>query len=142
MIAAAKDESAKAVAKAIQAHKTVWEGETQEARDKLSSQASVWAAKHSGHRVACPSCSSTAIVTGAAVSPPTVVLKDELIVETQYHLPSKFQCISCGLTITGLSQLHAGGVGDTFKSTRLFEPTEYYAPHDEFDGYEDDNNER
>jgi hypothetical protein len=142
MIAAAKDESAKAVAKAIQAHKKKWDAQSETDREIAASQASVWATKHSGHRVPCPSCGSTAIVSGLPVSAPTTALKDEVIVETQYYLPSKFECIACGLKISGLSQLHAAGVGDTFKSTRLFEPAEYYAPHDEYDGYEDDNNER
>ena len=141
MIAAAKDESGKAVAKDIHAHKSIWEGKTQKEKDKAAAQAGVWAAKRVGHRVNCPACSSTALVNGPAFSPPTTSLKDDQIIETQYCLPSKFECVACGLKVSGLPQLQAAGVGDTFKVTRVFEAAEYYAPADEFDGFEEDNNE-
>jgi hypothetical protein len=141
MIAAAKDESGKAVAKAISAHKTIWEAKSQKERDKAAAQAAVWAAKRVGHRVNCPACATVALVSGPPVSPPTTMLKDDIIIETQYCLPSKFECVACDLKIVGLPQLQAAGVGDTYKITREFEAAEYYAPDDEFDGFEDDNNE-
>lgn len=142
MIAAAKDESGKAVAKSIHAHETIWEGKSQKERNKAASQAAVWAAKRIGHRVGCPACESVALVNGPPVSPPTTSLRDGItIIETQYCLPSKFECVACGLKITGLPQLQAAGVGDTYKITREFEAADYYAPDDDFDGFEDDNNE-
>lgn len=142
MIKAAKHESAKAVAKEIQAHRIVWEAKTAAEQAKAVAQATAWATKHVGHRVVCPSCFSPSILTGGPVAPPTKALADDQIVETQYYLPSKFECIACGLKISGLSSLHAGGLGDTYKVTRLFDAVDYYAPTDEYSGYEEDNNEK
>ena len=91
-----------------------------------------------------PACGSTAIVTGEAMVAPTTVLRDDQITETQYYLPSRFECIACGLKISGLSQLQASSLGDTYKVTREFDAVDYYAPPDdevEAYGYEEDNNE-
>ena len=142
IVAAAKDEGAKAVAKNIQAHKTVWEDKTENERSLLGAQASLWAKKQTGHRVTCPSCGSDALVVGTAVSPATQRLKEGLIVETQDFLPEKFECIACGLKVVGLAHLHASKLGDTYKVTSTYDPAEYYASdNDEYSGYEDDNNE-
>jgi hypothetical protein len=142
IVAAAKDEGAKAAAKNIHAHKTVWEEKNAEERGILSAQASLWAKKQTGHRVTCPSCNSDALVIGNAVAPATQRLKDGLIVETQDFLPEKFECTACGLKIVGLAHLHASGLGDTYKTTSTYDPAEYYAVNnDEYSGYEDDNNE-
>jgi len=141
VIAAAKDESAKAVAKSISAHKMVWESKAPTEQAKLSSQSALWAAGRNGHRVKCPACGSDALLVGTPLAPPTQKLKDGAIVVTQSFLPSHFQCIACGLKIAGLPQLHACGLADAYKSTSTFDPATFYAPHDEFEGYEDDNNE-
>lgn len=142
MIAAAKDQSAKAVAKAIATHLAGWKGKPEAERARAVAQAAVWATRQLGHRVNCPSCSSVALVTGRPIAAPVVTLADDQITETQNYLPSKFECIACGLTISGLPSLHAAGVGDMYKVTRRFDAVDYYAPDDEFDGYEEDNNER
>jgi hypothetical protein len=76
------------------------------------------------------------------VAPPSKALEGEQVVETQYYLPTKFECIACGLKISGLSQLHAAGIADTYKVTRQFLAVDYYAPDDEFEGWEADNNEK
>jgi hypothetical protein len=142
LIAVAEDEGAKAVAKTIAAHRTIWEAKEEDERQELATQAKAWATRHVGHRVECPSCGSTAIVTGEAVSAPSVRLEDDLIVEAQYHLPSRLECTACGLKVGGVAQLNAAGVGDQYKATRTFEVAEYYElvdPHAEF---EPDFNER
>ncbi len=45
IIAAAKDDSAKAVAKNIGAHKTVWDSKAPAEQKKLSGQSALWAAR-------------------------------------------------------------------------------------------------
>ncbi|HZR35304.1 MAG TPA: hypothetical protein VFA75_07995 [Nevskia sp.] len=141
LIAASKDESAKAVAKAIAAHKTVWDSKSPEEQKKLARKASVWATRQAGHRVVCPACSNEALVSGSAISEPLRKLDGDLIVEAQEYLPSKFECIACQLKIAGLSQLSASGLGATYKSTSTYDAAEYYAPEDEHPGFDDDNNE-
>lgn len=141
LISASKDESAKAVAKAISAHKTVWESKDADEQEKLTRQASVWATRQAGHRVACPACANEALVIGSPISEPIRKLDGDLIIEAQEYLPSKFECVACQLKISGLSQLSACGLGATYKSTSTYDAAEYYAPQDEHPGFDDDNNE-
>jgi hypothetical protein len=141
LIAASKDESAKAVAKAISAHKTVWETKDSAEKENLKKKASAWATRQAGHRVICPSCDNEALVTGGPISGPIRKLDGDLIIEAQEYLPSKFECIACQLKIAGLSQLSASGLGATYKSTSTYEAAEYYALEDEHAGFDDDNNE-
>lgn len=142
LITVAEDEGAKAVAKTIGAHRTMWESKEEAERQELEAQARSWATRHVGHRVVCPSCGSTAIVTGEPVSAPSVRLEDDLIVEAQYHLPSRLECIACGLKVSGVAQLNAAGVGDQYKATRTFEVAEYYELMDPHAEFEPDFNER
>lgn len=141
LISASKDESAKAVAKAISAHKIVWESKDADEREKLTRQASVWATRQAGHRAACPACANEALVVGSPISEPIRKLDGDLIIEAQEYLPSKFECVACQLKIAGLSQLSACGLGATYKSTSTYDAAEYYAPEDEHPGFDDDNNE-
>jgi hypothetical protein len=141
LIAAWRDESAKAVQKAIAAHKTIWDGLESIERDKLAQSSTAWATRHHGHRVTCPACASDALVIGTAAAPPVKRLKDDLIVEVQDYLPSKFECVACKLKIAGLSQLTACGLGATYKSTSTYDAADYYAPEDPHEEFEDDNNE-
>lgn len=142
MIVAAADESAKAVKGDLEAHKKVWSAKSTKERKTLGDQALVWASRSSGHRVSCPACESQALVIGEAVSAPTQRLVDGDIVETQEYLPNLFQCVACGLKVSGLSRLAVIGLGDRYKKTLRYDAAEYYAPQDEYLGYEDDNNER
>lgn len=141
LIEASRDQSAKAVSKAIAAHKTFWESKDLAEQNKLERQASVWATRQAGHRVKCPACGNDALVAGAPVSAAIRKLDGDLIVETQDYLPSKFECVACQLKISGLSQLTASGLGATYKSTSTYDAADYYAPDDDFQGYEEDNNE-
>lgn len=141
LIAAWRDESAKAVQKAIAAHKTVWDTKDAAERKDLAQKATVWATRHNGHRVACPACGSEALVVGTAAAAPVKRLSDDLIVEVQDHLPTKFECVACTLKIAGLSQLTACGLGATYKSTSTYDASDYYAPEDQHEQFEDDNNE-
>lgn len=141
LIAAAADESAKAVMGDIEAHKVDWGNKPQSERDTLTAQASLWASRQAGHRVKCPACASDALVDGEPVSAPSRKLDGDLIVETHEHLPNRFECIACGLKIAGLSRLAVAALADRFKKTSTYDPAEIYAPDDDYSGYEDDNNE-
>ncbi|MCQ8870363.1 hypothetical protein NP945_00815 [Mesorhizobium sp. LMG17149] len=142
LIAAAVDESAKAVKGEVDAHKKVWLAKPSEERDTLVTQAAVWATRHAGHRVDCPACTSQALVWGEPVSEPQQRLSDGEITETQEFLPGRFECVACGLKINGLSRLAVVGLSDRYKKTQVYDASEYYAPEDDYSGYEDDNNER
>lgn len=141
LIAAWRDESAKAVQKAIGAHKTIWDAKEAPERKKLVQKATAWSTRHNGHRVTCPACGTEALVIGTAAAAPIKRLQDDLIVEVQDHLPTKFECVACGLKIAGLSQLTACGLGATYKSTSTYDAADYYAPEDQYQEFEDDNNE-
>jgi hypothetical protein len=141
MITAAQDETAKSVMKSIQAYKTVWESKSSEEKQKLSNQATAWATRYDGHRVKCPSCGSDAIISGEAIAAPFQSIKNDQITETQQYLPSKFECVACGLKISGLSQLSACELGNTYKATLTYDAAEYYQSSDEYADYEPDYNE-
>lgn len=141
LIAAAADDSAKAVKGDIEAHRVDWLGKAQRERNTLASQSAVWASRQDGHRVICPACGSPALVYGEPVSVPTRKLEGDLIIETQDHLPHRFECIACRLTTAGLSRLTVAGLADRFKKTTVYEAAEYYAPDDYLAAYADDNNE-
>lgn len=141
LIAAAADESAKAVMGNIEAHKAAWDGKPQAERDTLTAQAALWASRQGGHRVKCPACASDALVDGEPISAPTRKLDRDLIVETHEHLPNRFECIACGLKFVGLSRLAVAALADRFKKTTTYDPAEIYVPDDDYSGYEDDNNE-
>ena len=66
----------------------------------------------------------------------------DMIKEKQEYLPSKFECIACGLKIAGLSHLSAAGLGDIYVQTSFYTPSEFYELEDPADYWEDDNNER
>jgi len=141
MIAAAADDSAKAIRGEVEAHKKVWLTKTENERTTLSTQAAVWATRHDGHRVDCPACVSQALLLGEPVSEPIQRLNDGEIIETQEYLPNLFECVACGLKINGLSRLVVVGLSDRYKKKQVYDAAEYYAPDDEFAGYEGDNNE-
>ena len=143
MIAAFADDAAKAVKGAISAHEKVWGAKSEDEQKKLTSQSSLWARRQSGHRVQCPACKSNALVHGEPISGPQKSIKGDLITEKQEHLPSKFECVACGLKIAGLSQLNAAELGDVYVQTRSYDASEYYAPPDEEgdQDFEPDNNE-
>jgi hypothetical protein len=142
MIVAAKDQAAKSIGKTVAAHKTIWEGKDKAEREDLATQAAAWATRNNGHRVKCPACDSTALVIGSPVAAPKKSLDGDLIVEKQTYLPSKFECMACGLKIAGYSHLNACGLGDSYTATFEYDAIEYYAPPpDPDDFYEPDFNE-
>ncbi|AYC30978.1 hypothetical protein D3880_00625 [Pseudomonas cavernae] len=141
LISAAADDSAKAVKGDVEAHSKVWKAKGEKERAALLAQASLRATRQAGHRVDCPACSSPALVFGEPVSAPVQSLRDGEITEKQEYLPNLFECIACGLKISGLSRLAVLGLGDRYKKTQVYDAAEYYAPQDDYFGYDEDNNE-
>jgi hypothetical protein len=141
MIAASRDDAAKAVLKSVQAYKTKWKDKRKDEQARLISQAAIWATRREGHGVKCPACESSAIVFGVPSAAPLKSIKGDEITETQQFLPAKFECIACGLKISGYSQLNACSLGDTYKATVVYDAADYYAPQDEYPEYEPDYNE-
>jgi hypothetical protein len=140
LIAAADDDTAKAVMGTIAAHKTVWEGKTDEERATLKLQADTWATQHAGHRAACPSCGCTALLFGEPIEAPAVTYDGNTITEKQRYLPYTFECVGCGLKIHDFSRLNAAGLGDEFTGTQEYDPSDYFTSSDEFE-WEPDYNE-
>ena len=140
MIAAAIDESAKSVRQDINAHKVVWENST-EGKEIRALQSSTWATRQTGHRVSCPSCSCDAILDGEPIAAPLRSVSEDEITETLEYLPSRFECVACGLRISGLSRLGAAGLGDTYNATFTYSGNEYFASDDDYIDYEPDFNE-
>lgn len=143
LIAAAADQSAKAAQDDVEAHRKVWLAKGEDERASLVESARVWGMRQAGHRVSCPACKSVALVQGEAIAPAVMKLnaEDNELIETQECLPSQFECVACGLKILGLSRLSAVGLAGRYKNTHTYDAAEYYAPEDDFHGYEDDNNE-
>lgn len=141
LITAAADESAKAVKGDVDAHKKVWFAKSETDRATLATQASVWATRQAAHRVDCPACGSRALVAGEPVAPARHRIIGGEVNESQDYLPAKFECVACGLKISGLSRLTVVGLGDRYTRTIIYNPLEYYGAQDELAEYEEDNNE-
>jgi hypothetical protein len=141
LIEAAADEKAKAVVGEVAAHKKVWDAKSEDEQAKLSALAEGRATRQVGHRVSCPSCRSTALLQGEPASAPKIKLEDDMIVESQEYLPSKFECTACGLKVLGLSRLSAINLHGRYKHTQCYDAAEYYSPEDTWAGFDEDNND-
>lgn len=136
-----KDENA-ALAQ-IAAHERVWQAKDKKEQIKLLAEANAWATKSSGHRVDCPSCKSPAIVTGPVVGEQKKTLKDDQVIEKVEHFPTKFECVACGLKMSGAIKLAAAHFANRYTSTTTYDALAYYSPEEpepEYD-YEPDNND-
>ena len=135
------DEAAQTVFADVETYRKNWDGREESERAKLAAQAELFATRDVGHGVVCPACKSAALVVGEPVGSPSQILKNDMITESQEHLPQKFQCIACGLKIVGLSKLRAVELGDRYKKEAVYEAADYYASEDPYWDFEDDNNE-
>ncbi len=140
-IEAAIDAAAKSVLGDVAAHAKVWDAKNTKEQEGLTARAGLWASREAGHRVDCPACENPALVVGEPIAEPHRTLEGDEITERQEHLPFMFQCVACGLKIQGLSRLSVVGLGDRYIKTQVYDASEYYAPTDPYEGYEDDNNE-
>ncbi len=129
MIASLQDTAAKAVWKGIEAHKQIWQKKEADEREASLAQAVVWATRHAGHRTKCPACGSPALIRGSAQGLVTTDVEEDVVVQKQSMLPSSFECVACGLKISGLSKLSACGLGDAFTSTSTSSVAEFFNLH-------------
>jgi hypothetical protein len=114
------------VTRAIEDRKRIWSDETETEKAAALSRATSWARRSSGHRTGCPSCQSPALLKGSPTGSVSTKVDDGEIVQKQKQMPSSFECIACGLRISGLSRLSACGLGDAFSETTFYTPEEYF----------------
>ena len=133
MISEFEDAAASSVKGDIRAHKQVWSNKGTLEQEQATMQAATWAIRHAGHRVECPACNSQALLQGASNGPVTTDVDGDTVVQRQTMLPSSFQCIACGLRISGLSKLSASGLGDAFSATHTYTAAEFFELYTEDD---------
>jgi len=131
MIESLKDEAAMAVKADINAHERVWSGKAEEDRQEAIAKASVWAILQVGHQVSCPACKSHALINGSPSGPVARKVTDDGVVERQGVIPASFQCIACGLKISGHSKLAACGLGDAYTMTTLTSAADFFGLYTE-----------
>ncbi len=150
MVDSLKDAASSEVQKDINAHKQIWSNKDTSEQSTAFQQAMAWAIRKAGHRVSCPSCNSQALLQGKPSGAVTTEVSRGEVIQRQTLLPSSFECIACGLRITGFSKLSAGGLGNAFtgQSTytaaeffRLFTEDELEEARNEYPEYEPDFND-
>lgn len=150
MIDSLGDAAAKAVKQDINAHAQVWSNKNDEEREQAVARATAWATRQAGHRVVCPACGSQALVQGNPSGTVATSVNEDEVVQRQPMLPSAFECIACGLRISGLSKLSACGLGDAFTARSTYTVAEFFGLYTEDDlqearnevaNYEEDFNE-
>ena len=119
-------EVASAVERDILAHRKIWQEKNMEDQERATLQSTNWATRHSGHRVECPACESRALLQGSPRGAVSTEVKGDEIVQRQAMRPSSFECIACGLHISGLLKLTASGLGEEFSVRRVFTAAEYF----------------
>lgn len=133
MIASLNEEAAKSVSQDIEKHREEWRKTEEQFRRTAIEKAAIWATRNAGHRTKCPSCESPALIRGSGHGSVSTEISNETIVQKQLMLPSAFECIACGLEISGFSKLLACGLGDEFNSTTTFSPEEFFGLYTEQD---------
>lgn len=128
LITSLSDDASKSVKQDISAHSKVWSNKSENDKNDAINQATAWATRQLGHRVECPSCSSVALLHGAPVGAVATEINQENdeVIQRQSMLPSSFECIACGLKISGYSKLSACGLGDTFSEKTRYTPAEFF----------------
>jgi hypothetical protein len=129
MIASLRDAAAKAVAQEVEAHRQAWSAKNPDEREASLAQAVAWARRHAGHRATCPACSSPGLIRGSGQGVVNTEVGEDVVVQRQTMLPSSFECIACGLKISGLSKLAACGLGDAFTATSTSSAAEFFGLH-------------
>lgn len=143
MVAALSDEQAVKVKADIASFKRVWDTKPESERRNLAEVASLRANRQLGHRVDCPSCASPALLKGRPTSQPSIEIDELDVIERQEFLPTHFECVACGLKISGYTKLHASDLGATYRATTRTRAIEYFGAYEDYEdyGYEPDYNE-
>lgn len=131
MIDSLEEAAANSVNQNLCEHAQIWSGKSDEERTTASAQAMAWATRHAGHRVDCPACHSSALIQGSPRGTVATSVDDDEVVQRQTMLPSSFECIACGLRISGLSKLVACGLGDAFTAKSTYSAAEFFALYTE-----------
>lgn len=140
MINSLKDATAQSVQQDIKAHAKVWSNKSDDQKQELVLQATIWATRQTGHRVQCPSCSSPSLLQGSPSGSVSTKIDADKVIQKQSMLPATFECIACGLKILGFSKLVACELGDAFTSTTTYSAAEFFELYTE-DDLEDARNE-
>ena len=144
LISANNDKKAKEVMRTIILKKQEWSEKTEQERSQLAEQAKTLANRGEGHRVICPACGSSALLTGSKIGSPNITISDVEVIEKQSMLPTSFKCTACLMMITGFSKLHACGLGDSYTQTLRTDTFEYFGYEEDHPSmyFDEDNNER
>ena len=133
MIGGLHESAKETVTEEVGAHKIVWDGMPEDERKDAQRRAAQWATRNRGHRVACPSCGTIALLFGDASGPVERHLRDREIVAKQKMLPKEFKCEACKLRISGFSKLLACNLGDVYTVTSTYSPEEHFDLYTEED---------
>lgn len=133
LINSIQDTAAKSVGKDIDTHQKIWQEKGGEEQAVSTQQATAWASRQAGHRVTCPACHNPALVRGKGQGSVATEIGQDEVVQKQTMLPSTFECIGCGLKISGFSKLFACGLGDAFTATTTLSTAEYFGLYTEQD---------
>lgn len=133
LIESISDAAAKSVTQDISAHSKVWSNKSLEEKDEAVLQATAWATRQSGHRVSCPACKSTALLHGSPIGAVSTKIEEDEVIQRQSMLPSSFECIACGLKISGFSKLSACGLGNAFSEKTVYTAAEFFDLYTEYD---------
>ena len=131
MIETLQDEAAIAVKNDIAAHAKVWLGRAEEEQQEAIAKANVWAIRQVGHRVVCPACNSQALINGSPSGAVKRRVTEDGVEERQGVIPAAFQCIACGLKISGHSKLAACGLGDAYTMATTSSAADFFGLYTE-----------
>ncbi|GAB3838208.1 hypothetical protein [Hymenobacter jeollabukensis] len=113
----------------IAAHTKVFEAKTEDEIQELRAEAEKQGeilSHNKHHKVTCPACSSVATTQGEIYGKDVIEHADDEIIVRQAVIPTKFQCIACGLKLNGYGPLSIAGIGEHFTHRTNFTPGEYY----------------
>ena len=142
--ATGREEVIEKVKRSISAHKTTFEEKTVKEKNELFAKSKLMAERmvsEGGHRIKCPACGAQSWVKGEEVSDQGTKLVGGKIVERTAMLPTFFECIACGLKLTGHAELHVAEIGGQFTRSRSYDPFSYYGDMYEESLGEEYNNE-
>lgn len=133
---AAEEAVIEKVKRSISAHKITFEEKDKKTRERLLSASKEEADRMSmrgGHGVKCPACGASTWVTGDVIASQGAKYEDHQVVVRAAMLPTKIECIACGLTLSTHAELEVAGIGGQYTHTSYFHPVEYYGEHNEPD---------
>jgi hypothetical protein len=133
MIESLNDNAAKEIRVEISSYAQVWKNKNDVEKITSVGQAEIWSTKHAGHRIKCPACASAALLRGTPTGIVITKIHDNEVKQSQKMIPSTFECIACGLRISGFSKLRACDLGNSFTATSLITAAEYFELYTEDD---------